>query len=69
MLLELQRELELLGSAALAEEPVLDSASWLGPPGGREVCDTTVGLRASDGGYTGVTSLLSTVLEARWLDR
>lgn len=35
-LLELQRELKLLGSAALAEEPVLDSGSWLGPPGGRE---------------------------------
>lgn len=43
-LLELQRELKLLGSAALAEEPALDSASWLGPLPWREVCDITVGL-------------------------
>lgn len=69
VLLELQRELKLLGSAALAEEPVLDSGSWLGPPGGREVCDITVGLWAAHGGYTGVTSLLSVALEAHWLDR
>ncbi len=49
VLLELQREPELLGSAALAGEPALDSGSWLGPPGGREVCDITVGLQTADG--------------------
>lgn len=36
-LLELQRQLWLLAPAALADGAVLDSASWLGPPGGRGV--------------------------------